>query len=170
MKKILMIVAAEGYRDEELQVPKEFFIEKGAEVKIASTNTEQAKGKLGGSVVPDLLVKDIDVKEFDAIIFVGGPGAEVYFDCSVAHLIAKKAIEEGKLLAAICIAPVILANAGLLKGKLATVFSDGAEILREKSANYVSGDVIVDGNVVTANGPESAAKFASIIWQKLNVR
>ena len=169
MKKIVMIVGENGYRDEELQIPKDFFTENGAEVKVASTNTQKATGKLGGSVVPDLLLEDIDVKEFDAIIFVGGPAAEEYFDCSVAHSIAKNAVGENKLVGAICIAPVILANAGLLTGKIATVFPDGQDVLREKGVNYVAEDVIVDGNIVTANGPQSASKFASLIWQKMNI-
>jgi protease I len=60
---------------------------------------------------------------------------------------------------AICIAPVILANAGLLKGKKATVFPDGKEIFQANQVIYTGNQVTIDGRLITGCGPEAAEKF-----------
>jgi protease I len=61
----------------------------------------------------------------------------------------------------ICIAPVILANAGLLKDKNATVFPDGIEKLQAGKAIYTGNIVEVDGRLITGCGPEAAEKFGN---------
>ena len=68
---------------------------------------------------------------------------------------------KGKKICAICIAPMILARAGVLSGKNATVFPDRDAIseLRAGGALYRDQDVVKDGNVITARGPEAAEKF-----------
>jgi len=63
------------------------------------------------------LISKINIDNYDAVVFVGGGGATEYFNDSIAHKIVKESIAKGKVLAAICIAPNILANAGVLKGK-----------------------------------------------------
>ena len=70
----------------------------------------------------DITLDQIDPGAFDAVIFVGGGGSEVYFDDPKAHNIARKAFKAKKLVCAICIAPSILAKAGLLEGRKATVW------------------------------------------------
>jgi protease I len=90
-------------------------------------------------------------------------GATEYWNDSQAIAIAKSAAGKGKLLGAICIAPVTLANAGLLEGKKATVWESEVDKLKAKGAKYTGAAVEVDGNVITANGPEAAAGFGSAI-------
>ena len=168
MAKVLFVIAHEGFRDEECFEPKDVL--KDQEVVIASTETTPAKGALGGEITPDITIDEaLDrINEFDAVVFVGGPGAKVYFDNPTAHKIAQNA---KNILAAICIAPVTLAKAGVLKGKKATVWDDGkgtqAKILEDNGATYVAEDVVVDGNIVTANGPKAAKKFGEAILAKL---
>ena len=168
MWKIVMIIAPVNFRDEELSVPKSIFEGAGATVHVASTSLEQAKGKLGMELIPDMLVKDIKVENYDAVIFVGGAGASCYFNSKIAHDIAKNAYLKNKLLCAICAGPVILANAGVLKGKKATVFSSFERELKQKGAIYTGSPVQVDGNIVTADGPQSAERFAREIIKLLN--
>jgi protease I len=166
-KKILMIVASNGYRDEELDVPKNIFLKNGFQVIVASTTTEKAIGKLGGSISPDILVQNVITDEYDAVVFVGGPGAEEYFDSKQAHKIAVEIYEARKLVTAICIAPVVLAKAGLLRNKKATVYSSGQQEIEDMGALYTGEDVTVDGRIVTGNGPESAQNFANTIVEML---
>jgi protease I len=167
--KVLMVIAYHDFRDEEYQKPREILENAGAEITVASSSTGPALGKLGMTVNVDTLLEDILVEDYDAFVFVGGPGASEYFNNQTALRIVKQADEAHKIIAAICIAPVILANAGILTGKEATVFSTEAYTLREKGVIYTGQEVETDGmgNIITADGPEAAEKFANLIAEAL---
>ena len=166
-KSILMIIAHRDFRDEEYQEPRRIFEARGATISVASSSLDVAKGALGTQVKPALLLKDVAVGDYDAIVFVGGPGAQEYWDDPVAHAVAQEAVAQGKVLAAICIAPATLAKAGVLKGKEATVFSSEREELKACGANYTGASVERDGLIITANGPRAAARFAEEIAKAL---
>jgi len=167
-KKALFIIAPEGFQDKELLEPIEVFKKNKIEIKIASKKVKEAKGKLGTKIKVDYDIDEVLVQDYDAIIFVGGPGAETYFDDETAHSIAREALEEEKIVAAICIAPVILANSGILKAMKATVFPSGKQDIESQGAKCTGEDVTVDGNIVTANGPKAAKKFANKIIELLS--
>jgi len=158
MKTVVLVIAEKIFRDEEYQVPKDILSKAGVKVITASTTTGEATGKLGLKVRPDILISSIDTDELDALIFIGG-GAEQYFHDPLAQRLAKEAAQKGKVYGAICIAPVILANAGLLKGKRATVFPSGLESLNRGGAVYTGGDVEIDGKLITGCGPTAAKEF-----------
>lgn len=160
MRKIVFVVAPEVFRDEEYIEPKTILEQDGIEVVTASTVVGEIYGKIKIKAQSQMLAKDIKVEDFDGIFFVGGGGASVYFEDKIVHKIAKDFYDAGKLVSAICIAPVILAKAGLLKNKKATVFPDGADILIQNGANYTAKEVEVDGKIITGNGPQAAKSFA----------
>lgn len=165
-KKILMVIAPSNFRDEELKHPKQIFEDSGATVTIASTASE-ATGMLGMSISVDKDLKNVSAEDYDAIIFVGGSGASVYFNDEKALSLARDAYSKGKVIGAICIAPSILANAGILEGKKATAFSSEAENLRSKGADYTGEAVTQDDNIITASGPEFARQFGEAIAKAL---
>jgi len=167
-KKILFIIAPSDFRDEELFDTQNVLEEAGAKTFIASRQTGEITGAMGGGVKATIPMAEAKIDYFDAIVFVGGSGAAEYFDDPIAHRMAKEAFAKGKILAAICIAPSILANAGLLKGKNATCFSSEAENLKEKGANYSGLAVTRDGNIITANGPEAARAFGEEIVEAIS--
>jgi len=160
MAEILMVIAPDRFRDEELFETRRVLEEKGHRVTVAGHPTGLSRGTRGGEYLleEDLYRQNPDL--FDAIIFVGGGGAEAYFDNPVAHQIAGTMLESGKVTAAICIAPVILARAGLLSGRRATVFPDGKEELIRAGALYQEEPVVTDGLLITADGPGAAEEFA----------
>lgn len=164
-KTILLIIAHENFRDEEYEVPRGIFEKLGAKVIVASSDTTIAKGMIELTVKPDTLISQVDPVDFDAIIFVGGSGAKEYFDNETVHRIAKLAYEKGKVLGAICIAPVILAKAGILKDKKATVWKDGETLknFKKYGVEYTGLPVVMSGKIVTANGPRAAKPFAEEI-------
>ncbi len=165
--KVVMLIGHRDFRDEELLTPKRLLEENGAAVLIASSDLSPAKGMLGATVTPDLLVKDVKVADYDAVVFVGGTGAQEYWDDPAAQQIARDAVAQDKVLGAICLAPVTLANAGVLKGKKATVWpSEGAK-LKAKGADYTGVKVQVDGRIITANGPEAAEEFGKAVLKAL---
>lgn len=167
--KVLFVIAPGNFRDEELKIPKEM-IEKNYEAEIASSTTNTVKGMLGMVVKPNLLLSQAisKIDEYSAVIFVGGIGTKNYFNNSDALELAKQSAQKGKITAAICIAPIILANAGILKEKNATVWNgEFVKMLESKGAKFVSKAVVVDGNIVTANGPNAAKEFAAKIIELL---
>ncbi len=167
MKKVVMVIAQDDFRDEELLEPKEILERNGIEVKIASTTLGEVRGMLGAKVYPDILVNDINTKDFEAIVFVGGVGASQYWDDPVAHKLAQEAINTNRIVAAICIAPVTLARAGILKGKRATVFSSEAGQLKANGVDYTGKAVEKDGNIITASGPTQALEFGAELAKAL---
>jgi protease I len=168
-KKALFIIAHQDFRDEEFARPKEVLEKSGVQVTVASSSLKKAKGMLGMTVQPNLLLKQVKVAKYDLVVFVGGSGGREYWEDDRAHQIARSAIEENKLLAAICIAPVTLANAGLLSGRKATVFPSAIEIeqLKAKGAIYTGQPVERDGQIITASGPDAANAFARSLLEAL---
>jgi len=167
-KKVVIIVASENFRDEEYLTPKEVLEDRGVEVKTVSNKLGIAKGSGGATTKVDLLVKDVNPNNFDAVVFIGGPGALQNLDNEISYNLVKATIEQGKILAAICISPVILAKAGVLSGKEATVWSspedrEPVKILEENGAKYVGKKVAIDNKIITANGPLAAQEFGEAI-------
>ena len=165
--KALLIIAPENFRDEEYFHTKEELEKAGIDVTTASRSTDTATGMMGGSAEPDISLREVSVDDYDAIVFIGGSGSSVYFNNPVSLDIAKKAASADKILAAICIAPSILANAGLLQGKQATAFSSEESNLRAKGAEWTGEGVTEDGNIITADGPGSARDFGRAIARAL---
>lgn len=167
-KKVVMIIANQNFRDEELQKPKAILEEHGAEVTVASSSLNKARGMLGATADPEVLYDQIKVQDYDAVVFVGGSGATEYWNDPTAHTIAQECLENGKILGAICIAPATLANAGVLTGKKATVWSSEIGQLKAKGVNYTGADVQEDGQIITADGPTSATKFGDALVKALS--
>lgn len=161
--KVLFIVAPTNYRDEELNESRHVVESAGLKPVIASKGVSTANGMLGGSISVDLDISEVNIEDYIAVAFIGGTGTEAYFGDTIVQAIAKRAVANGKIVGAICIAPTILANAGLLEGKNATAFSSEERNLLSHGANYTGKNVTVDGLLVTANGPLSAKAFGEAL-------
>ena len=169
MKKAVFIIAPVNFRDEEFREPKGILEKAGVAVTVASSTIDIAKGKLGLTVKPDILLKDVIAADYDAVVFIGGGGAAVYLDDPQAHRIAQEAQDQNKLLAAICVAPAILARAGVLKGKKATVFPDDAGELKANGVVYTGAAVEKDGQIITGSGPQAAVQFGQALAAALQI-
>lgn len=164
---MLMVIAPSNFRDEELFDTRAELQKAGHRVVIASTVKGEARGMLGGKANAEIAVSTARAHEFDAIVFVGGIGveeSELYEREDVLSL-ARDGVAGNKVVAAICIAPRILAKAGVLRGRKATCFQDPttARILADGGATNTRADVEVDGKIITANGPRAARKFGQAI-------
>lgn len=170
-KRILLVIAPEQFRDEELLEPQAIFTNNGAEVKIASTKLDLAKGMLGASAKPDLTLNDVKPEEYDACVVVGGMGSPAYlWNENKLHAILQHLHNNKKVVAAICLSGAVLAKAGVLKGKKATVWPvpESITALEQGGAHYRKGEHVVrDGLVVTADGPEVASKFAQEVVEAI---
>jgi len=170
--RAVLVVAFQGFQDFEYQTTKEALENLNIKTITVSSKIGEAIGKFGQLVDIEKTISDIEVERFGAIVFIGGPGAADYIEDNSAHQLARQAIEKDKVLGAICLAPAILARAGVLQGKEATVWSSPSdretiEILKRGQAKYIDQPVVVDGHIVTANGPIAAENFGQKIGELL---
>ena len=168
MARILSIIAPTDFQDKEYGDSKAALEKAGHTVMTASTELI-AHGKFGAHVNVDFYLYDVNPNEFDAVMFIGGPGCFEYFDDPTVLKLARDFYKSGKLTTAICAAPSILANAGILKGKKATCWEGESDTLIAKGAEYTGKDIEVDGSVITGDGPMSATKFGKTIAEKLKI-
>jgi len=165
-KKVLMVIAPMDFRDEEYFETRKILEDSGAEITVVNSTGQPSKSMFGKIVKPDKNFYDVDIKDFDAIVFVGGQGTTVYFDNDRAKSLVKEFNNSGKIVAAICIAPIILARAGVLNGKKATVFPSGRNDINAVGT-YTGNSVEKDGNIITGSGPEAAKEFGKKIAEAL---
>ena len=167
--KALMIIAHEMFRDEEYAEPKSVLEKVGFEITTASSKLGEATGRFGLKAKVDLTLDKVKVEDYDTVLFIGGPGSHGYYQDPLAHRIAKEAVEQGKVLGAICAAPGILANAGLLKGKKATVHEADIETLTKGGATYTGKGIEIDDKIITADGPKNARAWGETIVKALKL-
>jgi len=163
MKKIAMFIAFQGFRDEEYTEPKRILEAAGHKVVTVSTAKGEARGKFRATAQVDKTVDEINPADYDALTLVGGPGALEQLDTPAVHAVFKKAMELGKLVGAICISPVILAHAGLLKGKKTACWPDGAGEVEGGGGKYTCAEIAIDGKLITASGPVPAKKYGQAL-------
>jgi len=123
------------------------------------------KATFGFSVIPDKLLSEIDLNDFDAIAIPGGfEGAGFYKDALGEEF--SKVIQHfsGKTIASVCVASLALATAGVIKGRKATVYHQiGGKRkaqLEASGAIFVDEAIVKDGNIITSTGPGTAIEVA----------
>lgn len=166
MPRILMIVAPQQFRDEELQVPRERFQQEGWQVDTVSTQTGEGTGMLGAQETFTQTLEHANPLYYDAVVVVGGYGAvEHLWPNEGVQTLCRKVAENRAITAAICVSGVVLANAGLLSGKRATVWDmpETRQAYEQHEVVFTGEPVTVDGRFITANGPEAARAFAEAI-------
>jgi len=166
MKKVF-IHLANGFEEVEAITPVDVLRRAGCEVTLVSvTGKREVTSARGLAVQSDRLFEDMDYSQADVILFPGGqPGS----DNLTRHEGLKKLIPEfhrqGKMIAAICAAPMVLANAGILQGKKVTCYPGTESML--KGAICTSNVVEIDGNIITGKAPGAAMKFSLALAEQL---
>ncbi len=161
MKRILFIIAPSNFRDEELDQPKAMLEDAGFICDVASTTTDPVQGMLGMLVKPDFLVEKVTVDNYAAVVVVGGSGSPALSKNSKVLEIVKTATEKNKVIGAICFGALTPARSGILKGRKGTGWKhpDTLQAFKENGATYIDEGVVVDGKIVTAQGPAVAKQF-----------
>ncbi len=167
MARILMVVGSRGFRDEEYFEPRRVFEAARIEVVTASSREGPVRGALGGWARADRFLAAVRAADYDAVVFVGGEGAREFVDSRTAWRLAREAVGQGKVLGAICMAPLILARAGLLRERRVTAWPGVRDEVARAGALVVDDPVVVDERLVTADGPQSARSFAEALVRLL---
>lgn len=164
--KTIFVFLAEGFEEIEALTPVDVLRRAGLSVQTVSIMDEQAvAGAHGVSVLADKMFAEINPEDAEMILLPGGLPGATNLDAheGLSRMILEFADAE-KPLAAICAAPLVLGNRGLLQGKKATCYPGFETYLQ--GAEYTAALVEQDGNVITGKGPGAAMEFAFAIVEK----
>ena len=166
MMKTVFVFLADGFEEIEAITPVDVLKRAGLNVQTVSVMEEQTViGAHGIPVVADKMFADIDLDNAEMLLLPGGLPGATNLDAhqGLSDMIMSFA-SEGKPLAAICAAPLVFGNRGLLQGKKATCYPGFESYLA--GAEYTAALVETDGNFITAKGPGAAMDFAFAIVEK----
>ena len=162
-KKAVLIVPAARFADVELFETQRILNEAGIASVVASSKIGVIQGAISGIVASEITLDNLKVEDYDAVVFIGGPGVADYFNNPVVLRIAREASARNKVIAAISAAPMILANAGVLRGIRATGLPQQREQMKKTGAQFTGSAVEQDGHIITANDSSVTVPFARAI-------
>ena len=164
--KTIFVFLAEGFEEIEALTPVDVLRRAGLSVQTVSVMDEQiVAGAHGVPVLADRMFAEINPEDAEMILLPGGLPGATNLDAheGLNQMILDFAAAE-KPLAAICAAPLVLGNRGLLQGKKATCYPGFETYLQ--GAEYTAALVEKDGNIITGKGPGAAMEFAFAIVEK----
>ncbi|MAF24781.1 thiamine biosynthesis protein ThiJ [bacterium] len=162
----LFVVPQEGFRDEELFQSRDLLAKHGITTHVVCNKSGEAHGVLGASVPIDVVLGQVKIPDYRAVIFIGGPGAVEYFSDEKAIELARQFRNPGRMVGAFSTAASILANAGLLISRKVTGFPTQERHLVSRGAEYTGMPVEVDSPIITARGPDAIREFVNrFLWE-----
>lgn len=165
MKKALLFLT-DGF--EEIEAIATVDLLRRAEIDTLTVGVTGAlcEGSHGIKISADMEAKDANIKDTDAFICPGGgKGAENLKKSAIVRDILQESYRSGKLIAAICAAPIVLQEANIMNGKKYTIYPSMKDV--PISGIYCEKDVVQDGNIITAAGPGATPAFAFAIIEYL---
>lgn len=137
----------------------------GVETRLVASDSGVAVSMSQLIVSLDLALRDARVADYAGLVLIGGSGAAAYWDDSLLQAMCREFANKGKVVAAIGIAPITLARAGVLKGRKATVFRDRTTVdwLRQAGAKFSFKGVVADRSIITAASSDQARAFGQAI-------
>jgi 4-methyl-5(b-hydroxyethyl)-thiazole monophosphate biosynthesis len=167
----VLVPLAPGFEDLEATTIVDLLRRAGVEVITAGLQPGLIQGARGMRMQPDASLDEVLDQAFDMIALPGGmPGAEnLKNDVRIQALLLRLAAAD-KFTAAICSAPIALAEVGLLHGRRATSYPGFVDKLSSPGTTYLTEAVVVDGKVVTSRGPGTAMDFALTLVELLTGR
>ncbi len=159
---MLYVLLATGFEETEMIAPLDMLRRAGVPVQTVGVSGKVVVGAHDIPVTADILPEDVDVSAMDGVILPGGmPGTTNLQSSDFVIDLVKTCAKQEKLLAAICAAPMILGELGLLEGKNATCFPGFESYL--KGATVLHASVATDGSVITGRGAGAALDFGSAL-------
>lgn len=165
-----LILATNGFQEDELFQPLEYFREQGATVHLASPETEEIRAGEGASrsIKPDLSLEDVSVDNYGALILPGGlVNPDILRQNEKAVHLIRKFGEQGKVIGAICHAPWLLVEAGLSKGRELTSYPSIKTDMENAGARWVDKEVVCDNAIVTSRKPGDIPAFCRKLAEEI---
>jgi len=164
----VLIPLAEGCEELEAVTIVDLLRRAGIEVITAGLDNRPVKASRGVNLIPDTDLDSAIRNEYDMVVLPGGlPGARYLDEDPRIKTLLKKMADDERYTAAICAAPTVLANAGILADKKATGYPGFLEKLDLPTTILSDEPVVIDGNVITSKGPGTAMDFALALIETL---
>ena len=168
----ILILSTNGFEQSELERPLNDLKSKGAAVHVATLDGADIKGwdqKDWGQTVPaDKALADVAVADYDAIVLPGGQmNPDILRANKDAVALIKQFADAGKTIAAICHAPWLLIEAGIIEGRKATSYHSIATDLKNAGAHFEDSEVVVDQGIITSRSPEDLDAFIAKIVEEI---
>ncbi len=151
----IAFILADGFEDSEMVVTRDLLVRAGFDVTLFGLGKKIVEGSAGIKIISDEQFSPEKLEGFDGVVLPGGRGYKYLLQSESVRKSLKEANEKKKMIAAICAAPVVLAEAGILDDVKATVYPG----FEKKIPHPRNGSVVVDKNIITANGPGAAFHF-----------
>ncbi|MCF6175557.1 MAG: DJ-1/PfpI family protein [Victivallaceae bacterium] len=166
-KKIVMLLA-DGFEETEAIATADILVRLGFELCLVGVGNEHVTGGHGITLKTDRLITEIELDDFAALVLPGGmPGSMNLRDSGAVIDLVQNAEVAGKVVAAICAAPMVLAQAGILAGKRVTCYPGFEEHLN--SAICTGARCEQDGNIITGQGVGASFEFGAKIALALGI-
>ncbi len=163
--KIVMLLA-EGFEEAEVVIPADVLRRLEFDLTIAGVASKSVTGSHNMRLEADTTLDRADMDKADALILPGGmPGSKNLLEDERVVSLARRMFESGRLVAAICAAPIVLGKAGILKGKKATCYPGFEAQLF--GADYTGARTERDGNIITGKGPGASFECAARVAEAL---
>lgn len=164
----ILVPLAEGCEEMEAVTIIDLLRRASATVVVAGLREGPVRGSRHTVLVPDTTLEKVSEDAFDMIVLPGGqPGTDNLNADKRLHAILRRVYADGKIIAAICAAPKVLAAAGLLEGKRVTSFPGALDGLNVPGMVFMDTPVIKDGRIITSRGPGVAIEFALVLIEVL---
>jgi 4-methyl-5(b-hydroxyethyl)-thiazole monophosphate biosynthesis len=164
----VLIPLANGCEELEAVTVIDLLRRAGIEVVTAGLTDGPVTASRGVVLIPDRSLDQVIDDDFDMIVLPGGlPGADHLDADPRIHALLQRMAEQERYTAAICAAPKVLLNAGLLDGRKATAYPGVIDGLMTKNSQLLADAVVTDGKVVTSRGPGTAMDFALTLIERL---
>lgn len=165
-KRVAVLITV-GFDPTETNVPVDYLGEKGADVVIVSYGPGPVAGRDSREVMAELGIADVVVDDFDCLIVPGGESPFHLRNSQPALELVRRFAEEGRLVAALCAGPRLLIAADVVEGRKITGSLGTMAEAREAGAEWDSGGVVRDGNIITGQGVGATVLFAKEIAEAL---
>ncbi len=167
----VLVPLAEGCEELEAVTIIDLLVRAGIKVVSAGLKPGPLRASRGVVITPDITLDEALQQEFDMVVLPGGlPGANHLNDDPRIQSLLRKMADDGRYTAAICAAPKVLLNAGVLAGKQATSYPGSLDGLDLSAVDYREETVVQDGKVITSRGPGTAIPFALALIENLEGR
>ena len=168
----ILILATDGFENDELFKPRAALVDAGATVTLASIKTDPIQGEKDGekadTITPDLTIDEVDTDDYDALLLPGGLGnPDKMRQQDRAIEIVSEFMEDDKIVAAICHAPWLLAEADVIDGRRLTSWPSLRTDLENAGGEVVDETVVIDGNLITSRNPGDIPAFNEAIMKSL---